>query len=77
MNPLYKVYVKTDDMNRIIAINSDAFLPDTTGWTQIDEGEGDRYHHAQGNYFPFPIMDDEERYRYKLADGVVAEQTDE
>ena len=40
----YKVYVKADTSGTITAINSDAFLPDTTDWTQIDEGEGDKYH---------------------------------
>ena len=50
----YEVYVQTDDANRIIAINSDAFLPALSGWTKIDEGYGDRYHHAQGNYGSSP-----------------------
>lgn len=39
----YTVYAKTDDRNIIIAINSSAFLTDTTNWMEIDEGEGDRY----------------------------------
>lgn len=47
----YKVYAHLDSAGSITAINSSAFLPDTTGWTLIDEGTGDRYHHAQGNYF--------------------------
>ena len=47
---MYKVYVKTDSTGRIVSVNSDAFLPDTAGWTQIDEGEGDKFMHAQGNY---------------------------
>ena len=72
---MYKVYVKTDDTGRIVSVNSDAFLPDTDGWTEIDEGEGDRFHHAQGNYFTQPIMTDEGVPRYKLADGKVVERT--
>jgi len=47
-----KVYVKTDANGNIIAINSDDFLADLTGWTQIAEGDGDKFMHAQGNYFP-------------------------
>lgn len=39
----HKVYAKTDKNGVITAINSSAFLTDTTGWTEIDEGEGDRY----------------------------------
>ena len=61
----YIVYVKTDDANRITAVNSSAFLTDTDGWTEIDSGYGDRYHHAQGNYFPKPIMDMRGVKRYK------------
>ena len=65
----YIVYIKTGDANRITAVNSSAFLTDTTGWTQIDEGYGDKYHHAQGNYFPEPIYTEVGAYRYKLIDG--------
>ena len=73
----YGVYVKTDEQQRIIAINSDAFLPDTDGWVKIDEGYGDKYHHAQGNYLDKPIMDEHGVFRYKLEDGVPVERTQE
>ena len=73
----YIVYVRTDDADRITAINSSAFLPDTTGWVQIDSGYGDRYHHAQGNYFPQPIIDERGIYRYKLVEGKPIERTQE
>lgn len=71
----YAVLVRTDEQNRIIAINSSAFVADTEGWVQIDEGDGDRYHHAQGNYLPKPMTDDRGVYRYKLADGHAVERT--
>lgn len=72
---MYKVYVKTDETGRITAINSDAFLPDVDGWEQIDDGDGDRFHHAQGNYLPKPLMTEQGVYRYKLVDGKVVERT--
>lgn len=72
---MHKVYVKTDDEHRIVAVQSSAFLPDATGWTQIDEGEGDKYHHAQGHYLPSPLYTDEGVPRYKLADGKPTERT--
>lgn len=72
----YKVYVQTDGDGNITAVNSSAFLPDTSGWTQIDEGTGDKYHHAQGNYFALPVMTNSGVYRYKLVDGTVTEKTD-
>lgn len=73
----YIVYVKTDDTNRITAVNSSAFLRDTDGWTEIDSGHSDKYHHAQGNYFPQPIMDERGIWRYKLEDGAPVERTTE
>lgn len=45
MDP-YIVYVRIDDIDRIISINSSAFLTDTNGWIEIDRGFGDKYHHA-------------------------------
>ena len=72
-----KVYIKTDDNGNITGVNSSIFLDDTTGWTEIDEGTGDRYAHAQGNYFDNPIITGEGIYRYKYAGGVVSEKTAE
>ena len=69
----YIVYIKTDTENRIISINSSAFLFDATGWTQIDEGIGDKFHHAQGNYLDTPITDEYGRYNYRYTNGQVVE----
>lgn len=71
----YAVLVRTDEQNRIIEINSSAFVTDVDGWVQIDEGDGDRYHHAQGNYLPMPLTDDRGVYRYTLEDGHAVERT--
>ena len=73
----YIVYIKLDSQNRVIAVNSSAFLEDSTGWTKIAEGYGDKYHHAQSNYFPMPIMDERGIWRYKLEDGNAIERTQE
>ena len=73
----YIVYVKTNDSGHITDVNSSAFQPCTTGCTKIDSGYGDKYHHAQGNYFPQPIVDDRGIYRYKLVDGKPVERTQE
>lgn len=77
MEEPYIVYAKTDAKNRITDINSSAFLSGTDGWTEIDRGYGDSYHHAQGNYFSQPIMDDRGIYRYKLVNGKTIERTQE
>ena len=72
-----RVYIKTDDKNRVTAISSEIFISDTTGWTEIDRGDGDRYVHSQGNYFPKPLTDENGVYRYKYTDGIVSERTAE
>ena len=77
MTESYRVFVLTDERNRIIDINSDAFLADPFGWTQIDEGVGDRFHHAQNNYLPGPKYDERGIPRYKLQDGKAVERTPE
>lgn len=62
----YIVYVKPNESGYITAVNSSAFLADVTGWVEIDRGYGDKYHHAQGNYFPESIITMGGAYRYKL-----------
>lgn len=73
----YRVYVKTDDSGRVIAINSDAFLPSVDGWVEIDQGHGDKYYLAQGNYLPKLIFEDHGVPVYKLVDGKPVERTQE
>ena len=73
----YGVYVRVDAEGRMTAINSDAFLSDLTGWTRIDEGYGDKHHHAQGNYLDGPLYDERGVCRYKLADGRAVRRTQE
>ena len=44
----YKVYIKINSNNRIIAVNSSAFLIDLTDWIEIDEGSGDMFAYDRG-----------------------------
>lgn len=59
----YNVLVLLNERNLIVSVNSSAFVFGEE-WVQIDEGVGDRYHHAQGNYFKTPIYDDRGIPRY-------------
>ena len=61
-----KVFVKPNVDGYITQIDSDVFLKDTTGWVEFDEGEGDRYVHAQTIYFEDSLVDEEGNYRYKV-----------
>lgn len=73
----YGVYIRTDDMNRVIDISSDAFLRDLNGWQKIDEGYGDKYHHAQGNYLDGTIYDMDGIPLYKWDGSQVVKRTEE
>lgn len=72
---MYKVYVKVDEVGRVLDVNSDAFLQDLTGWVEIDQGNGDKYHHAQGNYLPGPLIDLRGLALYKLEGGKIIPRT--
>ena len=65
----YTVYAKTNENGIITAINSSAFLSDVTDWTEIDDGEGDKYHHAQNNYLSAGLTDEKGIFNYKLVDS--------
>ena len=74
---VYTVYVLPDEENRIVDINSSAFLTDVSGWVEIDHGTEDKHHHAQGNYLPKPKRDSRGICRYKLENGRPVERTHE
>lgn len=66
-----KVYAKLDNENVIQAITSSIFLHNLEGWILIDEGEGNKYAHAQSNYLPKSLFDNYGRYNYKYENGIV------
>ena len=72
-----KVYIKIDHKDRIININSEVFISDFSGWIEIDNGEGDKYRLAQGNYLPKPFITDEGYYRYKYENDNIVERSEE
>lgn len=71
---MFTVYVKTDSANRVVDINSDAFLLSTDGWTAIDKGTGDKFLHAQSHYLEKPLRTDAGICRYYLENGVIYER---
>ena len=60
------VYVKVDENGFITWVDSEIFIKDLTGWQKIDEGFGDKYAHAQTQYFENPIIDENGNARYKI-----------
>ena len=75
--PKSRVYVQTDETGRVLRLEGEYSLPaDLTGWTKIDEGNGDKYALAQSHYLAKPLYDGAV-LRYKLVDGKVVEPTAE
>ena len=60
-----KVYIKFNSNHEIIEVGSSIFIKDLTGWIEIDEGYGDKYSHAQSQYFDKPLMNEDGTYNYK------------
>ena len=65
MDEKISVYVKRNEDGYITEVGSDIFIQDLTGWTKIDEGYGDKYAHAQSQYFDKPLINDNGTYNYK------------
>ena len=73
-----KVYVKADEHGRIIRCDGGYTTPeDLSGWTQIDEGTGDKYNLCQSHYFDGGLYTADGIPRYKLVDGKPVERTAE
>lgn len=74
MNNEYKVYVSLQD-GYITSINSEIFLSQEEIQTmiEIDQGQGDKYAHAQGLYLEKGLVDEHGRYNYKFVEGKVIE----
>lgn len=66
-----KVYIKVNQDNFITEVNSEIFINDLTGWTYIDSGFGDKYAHAQSQYFDKLLMNDNGTYNYKIINGKI------
>ena len=61
-----KVFIKLNNSNFIIDVNSDVFIKDMAGWIQIDEGQGDKYSLAQSHYFELPLLREDGKFNYKF-----------
>lgn len=77
MNNEYKVYVSLSD-GYITSINSEIFLSQEEIQTmkEIDQGQGDKYAHAQSQYLEKELVDEHGRYNYKYVEGKVIEVTE-
>lgn len=72
---LYVVYIRMDEKNLVIDVNSSAFLFNIDNWIEIDRGCELRHYHAQGNYFQQSLRDDRGICRYKA--GLCTDMSDD
>lgn len=74
----YKVYVSLLD-GYITSINSEIFLSqeEMSTMTEIGQGQGDKYAHAQSQYLEKELVDKHGRYNYKYVEGKVVEVVEE
>lgn len=74
----YKVYVSLSN-GYITSINSDIFLSEEEIQTmkEIDQGQGDKYAHAQSQYLEKGLIDELGRYNYRYVEGKVVEVKEE
>lgn len=68
-----KVLIKTNDKDEIIEIGSSIFIKDPTNYIIIDNGFGDKYAHAQSQYFKKPLINEDGSYSFKYINGKVVE----
>lgn len=67
---LIKVLIKIDDDNNIIKITSSVFSKDDE-LIIIDEGNGDKYAHAQSQYLGDGVLDEYGRYNFSYINGQI------
>lgn len=74
----YKVYVSLQD-GYITSINSEIFLSEEEiqTMTEIDQGQGDKYAHAQSQYLEKGLFDEHGRYNYRYVEDKVVEVAEE
>jgi hypothetical protein len=72
---MVRVYINKDSENNITSINSEIFLSqeEIQTMTEIDQGQGDKYAHAQGMYLEKGLVDKYGRYNYKYVNSKVVE----
>ena len=66
-----KVYIKVNANNEIVKVGSSAFIKDPTGWIEIDKGYGDKYAHAQSQYFEKTLTNEDGTNNYTYENGKV------
>ena len=68
-----KVYIRVNSNNEIIDINSEIFITDLTNWIEIDSGYGDKYAHAQSQYFDKSLVNEDGQFTFKYINNKITQ----
>ena len=63
--PKIGVYIKVNEEGFVSSVESDMFIDDADGFIKIDEGYGEKFAHAQSQYFGKSLVDDNGEYVIK------------
>lgn len=66
-----RVYVEVNQDNNIVKVFSSDFEQPTATSIKINEGFGDRFRHAQSQYFDKPLINDDGGYNYAFIGGKI------
>lgn len=69
-----EVYIKINDKDEIIDIASSIFIDKDDSYIKIDEGDGDKYVHAQNLYLEKPIVNNNGEYNFVYKNGKIQEK---
>jgi hypothetical protein len=69
----YQVYIKINKNSDVVNINSNVFIRDYTNWIKVDEGDGNKYAHAQSGYLNKPLFNKNGTCNYKYINGKIVE----
>ena len=69
-----KVYIEIDSNNNIIKVFSSDFESPIKTSIKVDEGFGDKFRHAQSQYFNKPLTNEYGNYNYSYINGKIIEK---
>lgn len=67
----FNVYIEIDENKYITKIFSDCFEMPNGKSILIDKGFGDKFAHAQNNYFELPLIDENGEYNYQYIENLI------
>ena len=68
----YIVYISVSSDRRVLSVGNSS----SDGKIAVDEGIGDKYHHAESHYFQLPVRNQDKTHNYRYEDGQVRKATD-